>query len=109
MAGKRMTPDNATPAEFKVVESARRLGLSNDDAVDVGFHMYDWLDDLKELWAFTQCPDSLDEKELDQMLINFLGHAPNHIAAAAKLYTGDGLKDIFGVGICEDDIERVGD
>lgn len=109
MAGKRMTPDNATPAEFKVVESARRLGLSNDDAVDVGFHMYDWLSDLEKFWAFTQDAESLTPEELDKMLINFLVHAPNHIAAAAKLYTGNGLVDIFDVGICEDDIDRVGD
>jgi len=103
MAGKRMTPDNATPAEFKVVESARRLGLKNDDAVDVGFHMYDWLSDLKKFWAFTQDPESLTSEELDKMLAGFLIHAPNHIAAAAKLYTGNGIEDIFNVGACDPD------
>ena len=103
MAGKRMTPDYAPPAEFKIVEAARKRGLANDDAVDVGFHMYDWLSDLEKFWAFTQDPDSLTLKELDTMLTNFLIHAPNHIAAAAKLYTGDGLVDVFEVGIFEDD------
>lgn len=109
MTDNRATPPNAIPAEFKIVESARRLGLANDDAVDVGFHMYDWLENLEEFWAFTQHPNSLNDEDLDKMLMSFLLHAPNHIAAAAKLYTGEGLTDIFGVGICDDDIERVGD
>jgi hypothetical protein len=103
MAGKRMTPDNAPPAEFKIVEAARKRGLKNDDAVDVGFHMYDWLRDLEEFWAFTQDPESLTPEELDKMLAGFLIHATNHIAAARKLYTGDGLVDVFEVGIFEDD------
>tara|TARA_R110002096_G_scaffold173781_2_gene348002 strand:+ start:162135 stop:162455 length:321 start_codon:yes stop_codon:yes gene_type:complete len=106
MAGKRMTPDNAPPAEFKIVEAARKRGLANDDAVDVGFHMYDWLRDLEEFWAFTQDPDSLTLKELDTMLANFLIHAPNHIAAAAKLYTDCGVQDVFGVGACSSDEEE---
>jgi len=103
MTGKRMTPDNAPLAEFKIVEAARKRGLVNDDAVDVGFHMYDWLRDLEEFWAFTQDPDSLTLKELDTLLTNFLVHAPNHIAAAAKLFTGCGVADIFDVGALDAD------
>jgi hypothetical protein len=93
----------------RIEESALACGLSETEAFDVAFHMLDWHNNLADLISFLEHPESLTNEGLEEMLSAFLTHAPNHIAAAAKLYNGEGLKDIFGVGICEDDIERVGD
>ncbi len=88
-------------AQRKIEAQALSRGLSDKDAMDVGFHMYDWFEDLKRLWEFTTDPNSLSDDELEDMLTQFLIHAPNHIAAAAKLYIGTGVRDIFEVGACE--------
>ena len=96
-------------ARNRIENYAKTRGLSEEAAMDVAFHIYDWLEDLERFIAYTKDSESFDDDQLDDMLRGFLIHAPNHIAAAAKLFTGYGVKDIFGVGVCNDDIERVGD
>tara|TARA_R110002072_G_scaffold1099_3_gene9158 strand:+ start:208 stop:486 length:279 start_codon:yes stop_codon:yes gene_type:complete len=89
-------------AQQRIEAQAKSRGLTDQEAMDVGFHMYDWYQDLKRLWEFTSDPNSYTDEELEQLLTQFLIHAPNHIAAAAKLYTGNGVGDIFGVGACDE-------
>ncbi len=86
----------------RIEQTALDRGLSEQEAMDVAFHMLDWHKDLTELVSFMQNPGSLADKDLEDMLTQFLIHAPNHIAAAAKLYTGNGVRDIFDVGACDD-------
>jgi hypothetical protein len=45
----------------------------------------------------TQFPDRFSANEIRERVLSFLVHAPNHVAAAAKL-GGWPVKDIFGVG-----------
>jgi len=87
----------------RIEESALARGLSETEAFDVAFHMLDWHNDLADLISFMKHPKSLTIEELEEMLAGFLIHAPNHIAAAAKLYTGYGIKDIFEAGVCGDE------
>ena len=42
-------------------------------------------------------PDSLSSGEVNEMLLAFLTHVPNHVAAAAKLYADFPVTDVFGV------------
>lgn len=72
--------------------------LSVKDARDVAFHLTDWLEDLDAFSNFLQHPDGLPPGEINSMLIKFLVHVPNHLAAAAKLYADAPVSDIFGVG-----------
>ena len=72
--------------------------LSADDARDVAFHLTDWLDDLAAFLSFVRSPDDMSARKVNDMLIRFLVHVPNHLAAAAKLYAGAPVSDIFGVG-----------
>ena len=65
---------------------------------DIAFHMTDWLDDLSEWHRFCEAPGKLDADETVKLLVGFLVHAPNHLAAASKLLTGIPVMDIFGVG-----------
>lgn len=74
------------------------MELSPERARDVAFHMTDWLDDLQRYVKFCENPDSYGPEEVDELLLAFLGHVPNHIAAAAKLYADMPVSDIFAVG-----------
>lgn len=65
---------------------------------DIGFHMTDWLDDLEALHQTFSAPESLSPAELQELLINFLVHVPNHVAAAAKLAADYPVSDVFEVG-----------
>jgi len=72
-------------------------------ARDVAFHMTDWLDDLVEYYEFCARPDRLSPPAINKLLIDFLMHVPNHVAAASKLLNGIPVADIFGVGSTSDD------
>lgn len=74
------------------------MGLSLEQARDVSFHMTDWLDDLQDYVKFCESPDSFDPDEIDKLLLAFLNHVPNHVAAAAKLYADSPVSDVFKVG-----------
>lgn len=82
--------------------SHEREGLSEDVSYDVAFHMTDWADDLEALFDFYKDPQSMGDEELSRLLTDVLIHVPNHLAAAAKLFAGAPVKDIFGVGATSD-------
>ncbi len=69
-----------------------------EEAREVAFHMTDWMDDLNRYVRFCENPDSSSPEAVSDMLLAFLIHVPNHIAAAAKLYAGFPVSDIFEVG-----------
>lgn len=67
-------------------------------AASVAFHMTDWIEDLEALSQLFKEPERFASEEIDRMLIGFLTHVPNHVAAAAKLLNDTMVSDIFGVG-----------
>jgi len=73
-------------------------GVPDEAVRDIAFHMTDWLDDLSELHAFYTSPDTYSTKQVTDLLMGFLLHVPNHLAAASKLYTGEPVTDVFGIG-----------
>lgn len=89
----------------RIEEAALSHGLSEKLAYEVAFHMLDWHQDLAKLVAFMESPESQTTEDLEKMLLDFLIHVPNHIAAAGKLYTGIGVADIFDVDACNDEDE----
>jgi hypothetical protein len=50
----------------------------------------------------------MSDAEVSELLIGFLVHVPNHVAAASKLYTDVPVTDIFGVGATSEDSTGVG-
>lgn len=60
--------------------------------------MTDWLDELNAYAAFCRDPKSLTDEQLHELLLAFLIHVPNHVAAAGKLLADMPVRDIFGVG-----------
>ena len=72
--------------------------LSPQVAQDVALHMTDWLADLQTFVRFCQSPETFSSGQVNELLIAFLIHVPNHVAAAAKLYVDLPVTDIFSVG-----------
>jgi hypothetical protein len=78
--------------------AASEAELELGAARDVAFHMTDWLNDLSAFVAFCEAPESHTAEQVNEMLLAFLLHVPNHVAAAAKLYADCPVSDIFGIG-----------
>jgi hypothetical protein len=81
----------------------REAELPEAVADDVAFHMTDWLTDLDAYYRFCTNPGALSDPEASRLLIAFLVHVPNHLAAASKLYTDVPVTDVFGVGATSED------
>lgn len=75
---------------------------SKKDCKEIAFHMTDWIDNFQELYELYAYPENCDVKEVERILMSFLIHVPEHIAASAKIMTGGGIKDIFKVGVFKD-------
>ncbi len=73
-------------------------GLSEAVANDVAFHMTDWLKDLEAFYSFCVSPQGVPDETVSDLLIRFLVHVPNHLAAASKLYMDIPVTDVFNVG-----------
>jgi hypothetical protein len=84
----------------------RENQLSQSVARDVAFHMTDWLEDLARYNEFCANPNKMTNKEVEDLLLAFLTHVPNHIAAASKLYAEIPVTDVFGVGATSDDDDQ---
>jgi GNAT superfamily N-acetyltransferase len=85
---------------FARIEQAALLEaeLGQSAAHDVAFHMTDWLNDLSAYVRFCRDPESFTAAQVDELLLALLFHAPNHLAAAAKLYADVPVSDVFKVG-----------
>jgi len=95
--------------ENKIKESIgsalKDLDMQPEIIADAVFHMTDWLSDLEEWHSFCENPESLSNDALQDLLMEFLVHVPNHVAAAGKLITDIPVKDIFKVGATEESEE----
>ncbi len=90
--------------QARIAEVARRIkDLPDSVADEVAFHMTDWFDDLRALSGFYADPKSLTDAQASKLLVHFLIHVPNHLAAASKLYIGMPVSDIFDVGATSED------
>ena len=82
-----------------------RAGLADDFkdkvAAEIAFHLADWNSDAAFLVAVHLFPERFTDAEISQRVLALLLHAPNHLAAAAKL-AGHPIQDIFGVGPLEE-------
>jgi hypothetical protein len=75
---------------------ARTFGLT-EASLDVAFHLSDWREDAAALLAISLAPEHFTPEEVEECLMAFLIHAPNHVLAAANL-TGLPASDVFKTG-----------
>jgi hypothetical protein len=80
----------------EIIQEASDLPSSVAD--EIAFHLTDWLDDLSELCAFMHNPRRVGNEEARKLLMGFLIHVPNHLAAASKLWLDIPVTDVFEVG-----------
>ncbi len=73
-------------------------GHSAEISRNVAFHMTDWQSDFSKLNELLSNPESMSSERVNNLLIDFLIHVPNHVAAASKLLLGIPVSDVFGVG-----------
>ena len=89
-------PSRAAITEALAGDHARHL------AGDIAFHLCDWAWDAAFLVALHLYPERFTKEEIDAGISLLIVHAPNHLAAAAKL-AGSPVQDIFEVGALDGD------
>ncbi len=71
--------------------------FGDEKASDIAFHMTDWNRDAAMVLALLLFPERFTRREIREAVQQFLIHAPDHVAAAAKL-AGYPIADTFEVG-----------
>lgn len=95
--------ESAERVRNRIATAFASSGLSPEVVDGIAFHMTDWKQDLEELVRLYEKSDLLADDEVRKILIRFLAHVPNHVAAAKKL-TGLGpVEDVFGAGVLRED------
>lgn len=91
------------------IEKVFTDSMENQEAArDVAFHMTDWDHNLEDMVRLYEQQESLTDDEILKMIIQFLAHVPEHIAAAKKLAGVGPITDIFEVGVLEEDEDLMG-
>jgi hypothetical protein len=85
------------------IKAAFESEFDQTRAHDIGFHMTDWLLDVKALIDGYSRIDELTNDQIKEFVLQFLIHVPHHVNAAAKLSGIGKVEDVFEVGIFEDD------
>lgn len=81
--------------------SALSADYAPDTARDIAFHLVDWHADAAFIMAVHLFPERFTPEELAAGADMLLIHAPNHLAAAAKL-AGHPIQDVFEIGVLDD-------
>ncbi len=71
-------------------------------AHDIAFHLTDWHSDAAFIVALLLFPERFTPEEMRSGVEEFIVHAPNHAAAAAKL-GGFPVTDVFNIGALDGD------
>jgi len=79
---------------MKKYTAALAPDFDEKDAHELAFHLCDWGWDAAFIIAMHMCPDRFLEDEIEAGVGLFLIHAPNHLAAACRIYGVD-MQDIF--------------
>ena len=70
---------------------------------DIAFHMTDWKENLEELVELYEKVERLSDEQIRKIVIGFLAHVPNHVAAAKKLVGLGPIEAVFEIGVLEED------
>ena len=71
------------------------MRIESDKAQEIAQHMTEWLDDLDLLNNTYSQIETLDESTIANNILQFLIHAPEHIARAAQLLTDAPIDNMF--------------
>jgi len=65
--------------------------------------MTDWDHNLDDLLRIYKEPGRFSNDEIVRIVLEFLAHVPNHVAAAKKLAGLGPIEDVFEVGVLVED------
>jgi hypothetical protein len=85
--------DASLPEAREIITKALAVEHGDEVANDIAFHLTDWNSDAAFIVAALMFP----ERFTREGVLDFLVHAPNHVAAAAKLANSP-VTDVFKVG-----------
>jgi hypothetical protein len=89
---------------IKIAEAfAEFENLSPEVVADIAFHMTDWKENLLDMVQLYEHAGELSNDQVQNMVIVFLAHVPNHVAAAKKLAGLGPIEDIFQAGVLTED------
>ncbi len=99
---RRKGTEDCKRARSRIERVLIQAGFLPEIASQLAFHLSDWSSEVAFLLAVQVSPEEFTEDEILNGLSAFLAHAPNHLAAAAKLF-GLPVQDIFEVGALSED------
>lgn len=85
------------PIPAKAIEQALSAEYPSEVARDIAFHLTDWTTEAAFIVALRLFPERFTPEEIRSGVEAFIVHAPNHTAAAAKLW-GFPVTDVFEIG-----------
>ncbi len=85
-------------ARTAIRETLKSFDQPAEVAEAVAFHLTDWDEELVRFYAFMSDPARLTPREAYKVLMDFVVHVPNHLAAASKVWLDIPVADVFGVG-----------
>jgi hypothetical protein len=78
----------------RAITNALRAQFGEEKAADIAFHLTDWNSDAAFIVALLLFPDRFTPEEIEDGILGFACHAPNHVAQVAKLMDFR-VEDIF--------------
>jgi hypothetical protein len=96
---------NAEKLKSRIAQAFASSMGEPEVAREIAFHMTDWDHNVDDLVKLYERPESFSDDEILNIVIQFLAHVPNHVAAAKKLAGIGPIEDIFKVGVLEEDEE----
>ena len=89
----------------KITEAFKASIGSPDAAKDIGFHMTDWDHNVDDLIRLYENPTAFTNDEAIDLVLFFVAHVPNHVAAAKRLAGMGPIEDVFNVGVLVEDTD----
>lgn len=89
--------------KIKIIEACLDFEMDKETASEISFHMTDWIEDNEKLISMYENIDQFNSDQIQSVLISYLAHVPEHVAAAKKLIGLGNLEDIFQVNILNKD------
>ncbi len=88
--------DGSRPAyeTMTAIENALAGQYEKEKAGEIAFHLSDWNSDAAFIAALHLFPERFTKEEIEEGVLDFIIHAPNHISEAAKLL-GHPVENIF--------------
>lgn len=80
-------------AKREIERAFRAFSLSEKQAYDLAFHLTDWIDDLRPFVGLLENPTKHSVNQIQEIIIRFLVHAPDHLRTAAELVLDSAERD----------------